>query len=272
MIVNVNDTFDAAMVYVMLSRVCSLEQIKILNEFDESKMYPNNRALEELERLNNISRNKNLTTWEIEDKDSIKISSLNCRSLKKHYEDLMSDSLLLKSDIIGLQETWLENDEDIENLETGKYNLIVNSHGKGKGVAAYFKKNIFKPDTTINDEHMQLSKFTSSSLDIIFIYRSQQGNYNELNKRIDQLSSKNKPLLVIGDLNFCFLEASNATKSYFEAKKFKQLITAPTHIGGHLLDHAYLKDRNETFEYSVELQSKYYTDHKGLAITLKKVN
>ena len=50
-IINVTDTFTAAMVYVMLSRVCSLEQILILNEFDESKMYPNLRALEELKRL-----------------------------------------------------------------------------------------------------------------------------------------------------------------------------------------------------------------------------
>ena len=86
------------------------------------------------------------------------------------------------------------------------------------------------------------------------------------------MTSQNKPLLVIGDLNFCFLEASNATKSYLKANKFKQLITEPTHIGGHLLDQAYLKDRNAALKYSVELQSKYYTDHKGLAITLQRVS
>ena len=259
------------MVYVMLSRVCSLEQINILNEFDKSKMYPNIRALEELQRLDKISRNKNLTIWETMDKDSIKISSLNCRSLRKHHEDIYSDSLLMKSDIIGLQETWLENDEDIRNLAIEKYNLIVNSHGRGKGIATYFNKNIFKPDVAVNDTHMQLSKFTSSTLDVIFIYRSQQADFIQLNRRIDQMTNKNKPLLVIGDLNFCYLEASNATKSYLKENKFKQLITEPTHIGGHLLDHAYLKDKNETLEYSVEVQSKYYTDHKGLAINLKKV-
>ena len=37
-IINVTDTFAAAMVYVMLSRVCALEQIYILNKFDEAKM------------------------------------------------------------------------------------------------------------------------------------------------------------------------------------------------------------------------------------------
>ena len=44
------DTFAAAMTYVMLSRVCALSQIFILNEFDESKMYPNLNALQKLDR------------------------------------------------------------------------------------------------------------------------------------------------------------------------------------------------------------------------------
>ena len=46
-IINVKDTFAAAMVYVMLSRVCALLQLYILNEFDRAKMYPNVKALEE---------------------------------------------------------------------------------------------------------------------------------------------------------------------------------------------------------------------------------
>ena len=104
-IINVSDTFGAAMVYVMLSRVCALSQIYILDEFDESKMYPNLNALEELDRLEQISQNNNPTKWEREDSEALKVSSLNCRSLKKHHEDILSDSLL--------QETWL--DEEREN-------------------------------------------------------------------------------------------------------------------------------------------------------------
>merc|ERR1712243_482822 len=54
-IINVTDTFTSAMVYVELSRVCALSQVLILDEFDRSKMYPNTKALDELERLNKIS-------------------------------------------------------------------------------------------------------------------------------------------------------------------------------------------------------------------------
>ena len=71
----------------------------------------------ELKRLDNISINKNLSPWEKHDNKAIKISSLNCRSLKKHYEDILTDKLLLKSDLITLQETWLDNDEMREDLK-----------------------------------------------------------------------------------------------------------------------------------------------------------
>ena len=85
------------------------------------------------------------------------------------------------------------------------------------------------------------------------------------------MDSKCKPLLVIGDINFCFLTSGmNQTKHFLISKKFTQIINEPTHIEGHLLDQAYLKDCKGTLEWTVEVQSKYYTDHKGLAIMIKE--
>ena len=55
-----------------------------------------------------------------------------------------------------------------------------------------------------------------------------------------------------------------------EAEKFVQLISEPTHIEGHLLDQAYLQDKQDKLDVTTEVHSKYYTDHKGLAIILKK--
>ena len=153
-ILNVTDTFTAAMVYVMLSRVCSLSQILILNEFVETKMYPNMRALKELERLDKISQNNNPTDWEKEDKNAIKISSLNCRSLRKHHQDILSDALLHKSDMITLQEIWLDSDEIGDELNIPDYYLFLNSNGRGKGVATYCRKEIFKHDMDIKKENM----------------------------------------------------------------------------------------------------------------------
>ena len=115
---------------------------------------------------------------------------------------------------------------------------------------------------------MQLSKFTSVDLDVIAIYRSQRGNYIDLNKNIDLLKTDGKPVLITGDLNFCYLnDLNNPTKLYLKSKNFSQLINEPTHIEGHVLDQAYLRGKMEA---SAETHSKYYTDHRGLAIILRK--
>ena len=270
-VINVSDTFAAAMVYVMLSRVCALWQIFILNKFDETKMYPNLKALEELERLDKISQNKNPSKWEKEDGKALKISSLNCRSLKKHHPDMISDVLLLKSDIICLEEIWLETDEIIKDLMIPGYDLYINSNGRGRGVAAYCRRGKFRHKLDIKRENMQLSKYTADALDIIVLYRSQQGNYEDLNQSIEKIKSKEKPQLVIGDFNFCYLDkSSNATRRYLERQNFTQMIKEPTHIEGNLLDQAYLRDIDGELDCTAEVHSKYYTDHKGLALIVKK--
>ena len=229
-IINVNDTFNAAMVYVMLSRACSLDQILLLDEFLESKMYPDMRALVELKRLDNISLNKNQSSWEKEENKAVKISSLNCRSLQKHFKDILTDNLLIKSDLITLQETWLDNDEIREDLKIPGYELVINSKGKGKGIATYYKKDIFTHIADIKKYHMQLSKFSSASLDLISTYRSNQGSLQEMNQLIKKLSNRNVPQVVIGDLNFHYLEErNNSTKQFFKKEKYSQLIMEPTH-------------------------------------------
>ena len=52
----------------------------------------------------------------------------------------MVDESLLKSDMIFLSETWLENDEITQDLQIPHYKVHLNSKGKGKGIAIYFKK------------------------------------------------------------------------------------------------------------------------------------
>ena len=272
-IINASDTFAAAMIYVMLSRVCSLDQIFILNEFDKSKMYPSTQALEELKRLENISINKNPTEWETASRKIIKISSLNCRSIKKHFTDIKSDKNLLQSDIILLQETWLESDEILDDLNLDGYNLHLNSRGKGKGIAIYFKNEHFKHKMDIKEDQMQLSKFLSSNLTVVVLYKSQKESQATLNQAVQYLTKYDKTVLVLGDFNFCYLDnILNSTKKYMRENYFEQLIKEPTHIEGNLLDQAYLRDTENQFKVTVETQGKYYTDHKALNIVIRYIN
>ena len=78
---------------------------------------------------------------------------------------------------------------------------------------------------------MEKERGLQHNVDIIFLFRSQPANYKQLNQNIKLMTNNDKPLLVIGDFNFCFLDkSSNATKSYLSREHFTQLIRQPTHI------------------------------------------
>ena len=103
------------------------------------------------------------------------------------------------------------------------------------------------------------------------LYRSQNGNLNELKQNIDALNIQEKPLLVIGDFNFCYKEnTGNPAKKYLREHSFIQLIKDPTHIEGHLIDQAHLRDERRDLDISSEIHSKYYSDHRALALMIKK--
>ena len=82
------------------------------------------------------------------------------------------------------------------------------------------------------------------------------------------MKTEGKQTLIIGDFNFCYSEnPNNTTRKYLKNQNFIQIIDEPTHIGGHILDQAYL---NEDIIAQAETHSKYYTDHKALAILIKR--
>ena len=62
--VDLKSVFEGAQAYVMLSRMKELEQLYILDELQEHKIYPIKKAQEEIERLEEISMNMNPNDWE----------------------------------------------------------------------------------------------------------------------------------------------------------------------------------------------------------------
>ena len=116
-----------------------------------------------------------------------------------------------------------------------------------------------------------MSKFSSKDVDILAIYWSQNGNLTNMNYEIEMMMQPDKPILIIGDFNYCQSEVStNATKKFLKQNNFVKLIDEPTHIEGNIIDQAHLKDVGRTLEARASLHSKYYTDHKGIAVIIKQ--
>ena len=265
LIVSIESAFQAGMVYVMLSRVCCLEQLFILGALKREKIKACPLVISENKRMESVSVNKNPTSWNSVHIKGTRISSLNVRSLRKHIEDVQCDPVLLRSDMICLQETWVEQDEDETRYQIQGYHAHFNSQGRGKGLAIYLK-NYFNCVKDIRTDSLQLSKMSSDKLDIIVVYRSQEETFLSLKNHLQTVINPSQTTLIVGDLNFCYTSKENECSIFLVKSKFEQLVQTATHIEGAILDHAYIKQKEDENPAVVELFANYYSDHDTVTV------
>ena len=132
---NIDSIFEQAQGYVMLSRVQELKQVYIIDKLDPLKLYPSQKALKELERMNKVSINENADPWSKEAENTLKIDSLNCAGIKAHFQDIRNDHKLLKADIINLIETSITEEDDDKEFFLDGYQEKFIKIGTGKGIA-----------------------------------------------------------------------------------------------------------------------------------------
>lgn len=253
----------------MLSRVQEIGQLFILEELPTEKIYANYSALQEIDRLVSVSKNKNPSKWEDDNSSRIRISFLNCRSMRNKFENIKADKSLLNSDLIILTETWIEPDQDTTNFDLLEYKSNFNNGGRGKGIVSYFNDR-FTHTANIVKDGFSVSKISSENIDVVGVYRSQVGNIKDLTETLESLIDNTKITIIGGDLNICFLKKPNniVTKALKE-RGFDQGVKIATHIEGGLLDHVYINcPENENFDWDIEVFPKYYSDHDGIGLTL----
>ena len=134
-------------------------------------------ALEETNKLSKRAINNNQTDWQSDDSKFVRIVALNTRSLNKHFSDILYDFTLLKSDFLCLSETWIENHNDIKNIEG--FSCYTSGSGRGKGVAVYSckKHNLLHSDAIENIEYQILHlEFVSINITVVYIWSCQSYN------------------------------------------------------------------------------------------------
>ena len=272
-VVDLMSVFQAAMAYVMLSRVESIEQLYILETFDESKIYANQQAIKEFERMNSMSVNKRPTVWNSVSEEKIRISVLNCGSLRTKKDHIEADPVLMLSDVICLTETWLWQDEDTSQFDINSYDVHHNSHGKGRGVTVYYKSAKFGHIIDIQEEKIQVSKLSGVDMDIIVVYRAPNGNDGLLRDHLKNLIDNKRMTLVCGDFNMCYVEnRKNRTTTFLLNSGFKQQVEEATHIDGGHIDHAYLRTEDK-IQVHTHVYSPYYTskDHDAICLSIDNI-
>ena len=234
LVVDVTSCFQPGMVYVMLSRVQSLDQLNIIDVLDPSKITVNEKVMAEASRMWKISVNQNPCRWMNAATEGLKICSFNTRSLRKHMEDVRRDPVLLKSDILCLGETWLKpEEEEDERFQLEGYRVYFTSQGHGKGLAVYVKEGLaILSSHKFAQPNIQLSKIVMKQLDIITIYRSHDEPFIRAAHFLQNFVNPKKDTLIVGDVNYCAKKEENHLSNYLAGAGFRQLVTLPTHIRG----------------------------------------
>ena len=237
-------------------------------------MYPIEKALTEIRRLEGVLINKNLSVWDRKQiAKVVKISYLNSQSLSNKFENVEKDFSLQQSDVMVFAETWiLENTRQDHRYKIKGYGTHLNSTGRGKGLAIFYKQG-FEDINDYNEEGINITKIASQDLDIIGIYRSNHGSCEKLINNLEKIINPSKTNLIIGDMNICNKKTpKNELKCFLERKSFSQIVNQATHIEGGHLDHAYILNGGN-FEDIPDIQQtpKYYSDHDAICITWQKI-
>ena len=264
---DLNETFQAAMAYVLLSRIVSLSQL-YLKPFQQNKIYCNEVAKAESIKIKELSLNKVTTKWDTE--GTIKVASLNVRSLWKHSEDLENDFYLNKSDIICISETWLTEDI-VGKFQNFPHQYYLNMRSKGVALLSKIKPNHIEKFQNNLSSAIAVSY---NKFNLINVYRfAESANVKEFTEKLlSNISGYLEQSVVIcGDINVDLINNENNifTKTLTELG-FHHLLTGPTHILGGAIDHVYFRYKNDG-DISIELNklhSVYYTDHDSVTFIM----
>ena len=227
-------------------------------------------ALEETKRLDNISINKNPSSWDTINNQNIKVMTLNCAGLTAHMEDIKTDNKIMQADMIQLIETSLNVDEANPLMISG-YEVHDFSIGNGMGISTYYKGSRFKYESSYVTSEMQVVKFTSEELQVITVYRSSRGSLQILNNNLNEMvSNTGQAVLITGDFNLCIMmNKTNIISKNLENLGFQQLMKEATQIKGGHIDHVYWRNGLNNWMDPILLRySPYYTDHDASLVTI----
>ena len=265
--VDMGGTFTPSQAYVMLSRVEDIEQIVIMQDFKDTSVRIDPKALAELKEMNERCINRNPEPWR-DGKEGTRIAALNIMNLRNSHRYLVQDPTLKFADIVCLSETWMNEGE--EGFAMEGYEVAYNSVGAGKGVAAFYKAEVFKVKNDCRLERAQMSMLESHGVDVIVVYRSQGQNLEEIADKVDVWRNPAKLTVVCGDMNVCLKkEARNKLTVELESMGFAQLNKEATHIGGGHIDHMYVS-REAIGRATLERYTPFYSDHDALCLTIAK--
>lgn len=291
------------LVYVALSRATSLDGLFLTNCTDDSTFYHTKAltspSIKEVQneylrlgthRLPTITAEiERFLSTSTEHEMSFTIVNVNVQSLAAHAEDISSDNLLSRADILALTETWMNN--STPPVQINGFELVhhVPCENRSGGVALFKRNDCTLRTTVLNDSGchrsqtlrrgephrvdsatIKLSTANDDEFVLTTAYVHQRTKYEdleaELSNRLKDFRMKNStqqakiPLILLGDFNISESERPKL-EQYLEhdfGLKLQNDTSEKTTLGNTCIDL--------TFSRNTELQCKpfvaYFSYHR----------
>ena len=262
-------TIQKHMVYVALSRLRTLEGLRLL-DFDPKKISVEPLVQQEISRLRTDAIF--VCNRAVDCKCLISVVGHNARSLHKHIGHYRVDDRLSYTDVLVIQETWAKkNDQaDYYTLPGFQPPLSVSTdnrkHRPHSGTFIYVKAGLQVvssqqyTDPGIEGASVIVSK-NSARYQILSIYCRPPGNTDKILNIALKLHSTDVPTLIVGDYNINHLDLTKCTKlvdgmcTQFRAKPVIHEETTDYHSSLDQIYSTALATRGGTLE-------TYWSDHK----------
>ncbi|XP_062569582.1 uncharacterized protein LOC134231612 [Saccostrea cucullata] len=288
-VVNLDRTFAPGQAYVAVSRVTSQNGLFIETK-DENALLKKNYANPDIKsalcKMEKIIPVQDYPNY-YDDRTFKTIVLLNVQSLRAHFLDLKSDTRFLQADFICVTETWLTDNDKIQNFEIDdfQFNHITRKQSydesvdifaklrvsKGGGVGVYKKRNEKALVHVLSQKNIEGMAIELSEEDtaIIVVYRPSSLNVSwfldSLQRVLDFYKVLFSQCLILGDFNED-AQSKGPIQRMLETSGFKQKVNFATTDGNSMLDHVYI---TEQMEARVEAMSVYYSYHEAVKISLK---
>ena len=257
-----------------------------------------NRGLLKSRSSSSITRTKELVNILLNNSGnkSIKIMQQNLRSAANKTATVCESILSNDADFFVATETWHDpNDLAVMNAMcpqgyrftekarpiTGTLNLNSRNYG---GVSIVYKANYTAKTLSFGDleidtfEHLScLLKSKHNDTVVTAIYRPGSKPLNrrfldEMTSLLEHLISYRCPIYICGDFNIHITDPADKLASDFltliESFGLKQHVTAPTHIGGHVLD--LLISRDDDLPSTIDVNDNNVSDHSCVTGTFSR--
>src|SRR3989442_647926 len=247
--------------------------------------YNNNPANVQMVSNERIDLNSQRGVTAASDKQ-LNIVYFNARSIKNKMDEFRIFVYQNKPDIIGIVETWLNEDQLDSELEIKDYNFLRKDRknefqSQGGGIIIYYKSELSMVDIisdyNLNIDHIWVKIYMSSSKPISmgYFYRPPDSTEEQEKFLIDMISKyKTRNTIVIGDFNYGDINWKNNTAGS-AGKKFLKVCTELSLCqcvknktrGNNILDLAMVYEKNFIYKIT-QMAPLARSDHNVLNILL----